>query len=95
MKKKQAENSSRVGASAVSVMMLAPKIADTPTRTVAAPFCPRRSVWGKHSAWKSTPEIGAASSHKIGQKPEPTSKDYDTKGVFHWEEHKQKHLRFG
>lgn len=102
MKKKQAENSSRVGASVVSVMMLVSKIADTPTRTVMVPFCPRCSVWGKHSARKSTPAIGAASSQIIGQKPggnaAPTSKlqkNYYAKGVFHWAEHKQKHLRFG
>jgi len=55
MKKKQAENCSRVGASVESVVMLVSKIADTPTRVAMVPLCPRRSVWGKHSAWMPTP----------------------------------------
>lgn len=60
-----------------------------------------------HSAWTSTAKMAPPVSHhpcahagtKSGRSPAamslPLLKDYDTKGVFHWEEHKQKRLHFG
>ena len=59
----------------------------------------RRSVWGKHSAWKSTPEIGGGFLAQNRAEARRQCRSHfiinDTKGVFHWEEHKQKHLHFG
>ena len=100
----------RVGASVASIGALALKVADTPTqrKNIFRSFCryPTLCVWGKHSAWQSTAEIGggspravaAAVPRQFGQKPEPTlfCKEIFTKvKVIDWEERKQKRLRFG
>jgi len=71
-------------------------------------FCsyPTLCVWGKHSAWQSTAEIGGGCHRTVaaykprpfGQKPEPTlfCKELFTKGmVIYWEERKPKQLQFG
>ena len=63
-----------VGASVASIGALALNVADTPTQAkdIFLSFCryPTLCVWGKHSAWQSTAEIGGvAIAHYIGQKP--------------------------
>ena len=100
----------RVGASVASIEALTLKVADTPTRRIYYFLFfsryPTLCVWGKHSAWQSTAEIGGGCSRTVvatvprqfGQKPEPTlfCKEIFTKvKVIDWEERKQKRLRFG
>ena len=104
----------RVGASVASIGALVLKVADTPTRkkNIFRAFCryPTLCVWGKHSAWQSTAEIGGGSPRTVaatvprqfGQKPggeaAPTlfCKEIFTKvKVIDWEERKPKRLRFG
>ena len=83
-KKIRVRDAFRVGASIVSIGDLALKLADTPTRKIYYFLFfsryPTLCVWGKHSAWQSTAEIGGGCSRAVvaniprqfGQKPEPT-----------------------
>ena len=58
-----------VGASVASIGALALKVADTPTRRIYYFLFFSRyqtlCVWGKHSAWQSTAEIGGGSSRAV------------------------------
>ena len=109
-KKIRVRDAFRVGASVASIWALTLTVTDTPTQTkdIFLSFCryPTLCVWGKHSAWTSTAEIGGvAIAHYIGQKPggiaAPTLLLLLCKGMFtkvkviYWEERKQKRLRFG
>ena len=59
----------RVGATVASIGALALKVADTPTqrKNIFRSFCryPTLCVWGKHSAWQSTAEIGGGSPRAV------------------------------